>query len=409
MTPKIKEIKRTATGIKFAIRIQGKLPGGKTIRERYTREFENKTAAQEWARERIGKLVRGEAAANERADAVPTLEDFYEKEFKPVHFARGGRGGKPLKPSRIADYRSIWKVHLLPRFGDTRIDAFEKQEIERFAAELATDTSEDPPRPRKQKTINEILTILGTILRKAHEWKKIEPPKIPIGQVEQEEIDYWTFEQFERLAAEAKRRGKYHYAVVMLGARAGLRAGEILSLRWDDIDFDRGQLCIRKATWREHENAPKSNKRRYVTMPSELAEALRDLPDVGARVIRAPRVKQATIETLRSYIHACEIGAELKGRGDEEKGQVHKLRHTYGAHLAMRGVPLLVIQAVMGHASYRTTLRYAHLAPRALHDAVLAAFGQQPAIVDPRSGKLLESHEKLVTPTGFEPVEKRRG
>jgi integrase len=399
----IREVKRTENAIQFYIRIQGVLTNGVRIKERYWREYESKQLANVFARARIEALIKGEAEPNEHGNSIPTLERFYEDDFKPLHFKRGRRG-EPLKPSRISDYESIWRVHLLPRFGKTPIDAFDSHEIEKFAAELAVG--------RKQKTINEILTILGTILRKAKEWREVVVPAIEIGQVEQEEIEFWTFDDFDRLAAEAKRRGKYHHAVVLLGARAGLRAGEILSLRWSDIDIDRRVIRVGKATWREHENKPKSNKRRYVPLTADLAEALSALPDSGARVIRAPRVKQATIETLRSYINACEIGAELKSREDSEKGQIHKLRHTFGAHLAMRGVSLLVIQQLMGHASYKTTLRYAHLAPNTLHEAVEGALlsqVQRLASASEASAKLLELQGKIMTPTGFEPVEKRRG
>ena len=55
-----------------------------------------------------------------------------------------------------------------------------------------------------------------------------------------------------------------------------------------------------------------------------------------------------------------------------EQGRIgwHDLRHTYGSHLAMRGVPLKVIQELMGHATIEMTLRYAHLAPEARESAV---------------------------------------
>jgi site-specific recombinase XerD len=48
----------------------------------------------------------------------------------------------------------------------------------------------------------------------------------------------------------------------------------------------------------------------------------------------------------------------------------HDLRHTYGSHLAMRGVPLRTIQELLGHASIEQTMRYAHLSPEVKRDAV---------------------------------------
>jgi integrase len=367
--PTIRDLGRVEDGIKFSIRIQGVMANGIPIRERYTRVFESVTAARTFARARIEALLTKEAEPNKH-NTSPTLEKFYDDDFTRRHFTTGGRGGKALKPSQKESIESHWRVHINKAFGDKRLNQITDDMVDSFVADIRVDKSGKKPKERKPKTVKNILTTLSTIFARAQSWTGTKMPKVKVEQVEREEVEFWSFANFELLAAEAKRRGPHHNVIILLGGRAGLRAGEILSLRWDDIDLARNVLTVRKSTWREHEGTPKSNKRRYVPIHPELAEALANHPRKGDRIIRAPKASSATLETLRSMVHACELGAGLKGRSEERRGQIHKLRHTFGAHLAMRGVSLRIIQVLMGHANYGTTLIYAHLAPDTLHEAV---------------------------------------
>ncbi len=342
---------------KWQVDVRGKLPNGELYRKRLSPKVTSRSAAAAFGERHWQAVIRGELEA---PSAFPTLAVFYNGDFKRIHFESSKRG--PLKASQRESYESHWRAHLKKRFGDWRLDEITEHEIRRFAAELGTG--------RSQKTVNNVLTSLATILARARDWLKLEAPKIEIGKLEQEEIEYWSFADFDKLATEATRRGGQHAVVLLLGCRAGLRAGEMLSLRWDDVDFDRRMLSIRKATWQGHEDKPKSNKRRYVPIAADLAAALSALPRKGARVIRAPRKKVATIETLRGMMGAIEGGAGFKDEKGETKGAIHKLRHTFGAHLAMRGASLLFIQQLMGHSSPTVTMRYAHLAPSTLASVV---------------------------------------
>jgi integrase len=362
---------------RFEVDVRGRLPNGKNYRKRLTPTVTSAKAARAFGEAHWSAVLRGEADTSQR---MPTLADFYRDEFKPVHFKTGGRNGDPLKPSQVESYESHWRSHLQDRFGSWRLDDITEHEIKKFAAELQAETRRG--RQRSQKTIANIVTSLMTILARARDWLKLDAPKVKISKGEQEPVEYWGFEDFARLVAAARKKSAAHLLVTLLGGQAGLRAGEILALRWEHIDFARRVIDVQFARWRHTVGKPKSNKGRYLPIADDLLAALKEHAKDAGRVVQAPRVKHATIETLRGMMGAVERAAGFIDEDGETKGAVHKLRHTFCAHLAMRNVSLLVIQGLAGHASYTTTLRYAHLAPSTLHDAV-KVLGSVPTVPPP--------------------------
>jgi integrase len=154
--------------------------------------------------------------------------------------------------------------------------------------------------------------------------------------------------------------------------------GEIIALRWCDVDFARGLLTIQQAQWNSVVDGTKGNKSRIVPMTDALATAL-----ARAKHLRGERVlyrddpdgepEAVTHSTLRSWLLASE-----KRAGLEQEGCLHKLRHTFGSHLAMRGASPKAIQELMGHENITTTtMRYMHLSPSARRGAIDLLNGRQ--------------------------------
>lgn len=165
-------------------------------------------------------------------------------------------------------------------------------------------------------------------------------------------------------------------AMVLLGAKAGLRRGEMVGLKWDDVSLDARRLTVRRSTYGTIETAPKSGRFRVVPICAQLGAALaqlarpteyvltRTLQNTGCTKERkVPNLKASTGTVHRWMQLACEA-AGLTGFG------VHSLRHTFCSHLAQRGVSLLLIQRLAGHSDHKITQRYAHFAEQQLVDAV---------------------------------------
>ena len=149
----------------------------------------------------------------------------------------------------------------------------------------------------------------------------------------------------------------------------GLRLGELLALRWDDVDLDGGMLTVRRSRGRvrkddgyEYEDGqPKSKKSRRVELSRDVIAVLRMMPSRfrGGRVFERQGkpydpnnlVKRDFARTLR--------------RAGLPKIRFHDLRHTYAALLIAAGAHPKYIQAQLGHASITTTLNtYGHLLPK---------------------------------------------
>jgi len=133
--------------------------------------------------------------------------------------------------------------------------------------------------------------------------------------------------------------------------------------------LQRGKLHVRRTIWHGVTGLPKGGRERTVDLPGSAVDALK-----GHRHLRGPYVFcQEDDQPLTDGLMKLPLQRGLRRAGiSREQGRIgwHDLRHTYGSHLAMRGVPLKVIQELMGHATIEMTMRYAHLAPETRERAV---------------------------------------
>ena len=162
---------------------------------------------------------------------------------------------------------------------------------------------------------------------------------------------------------------------MLLGGDAGLRCGEIIALEWDDVDLAKRQLCVQRSEWRGHVTTPKGGRLRYVPMTVRLAAVLRE-----HRHLRGPRVlyhhdgSVLTQDVVGDHVRRAARRAQLTASG------VHRLRHTFCSHLAMRGAPARAIQELAGHQDLITTQRYMHLSPAAIESAIRLLDHPRPAL-----------------------------
>ncbi len=138
----------------------------------------------------------------------------------------------------------------------------------------------------------------------------------------------------------------------------GSRPSEVLRLTWQDIDFDRGRVSL----WQEKTRAAKT-----VPMSKALREVLSALPRGigGARVFVRP---DGVPLTLPEVARAFRVAQKLSGIREELNP--YTIRHTFASWLAIKGTPIRTIQELLGHRDLRMTLRYAHLSPAHLAEAV---------------------------------------
>jgi integrase len=162
-------------------------------------------------------------------------------------------------------------------------------------------------------------------------------------------------------------------------AMTGLRQGELVALRWRDVDWTAGRIRVRQNYVLGEFGTPKSRRStRSVPMADEVAGELDRLSrgageSSGDALVFAdphtagPLDKAAILRRFRRALKAAQL---------EQSHRFHDLRHTFGTAMAGTGVPMRTLQEWMGHRDIETTQRYADYSPSAHESAfVEAAFG----------------------------------
>jgi integrase len=263
------------------------------------------------------------------------------------------------KASGIAAKEMILRVHLLPRLGKSRrLDAITNSDVQRLKFEL---------RDKAPKTVNNILTVLTMLLKKALEWGALDqmPCTIRLLKTAQRGIDFYDFDEYEALVESAKASSAEAYLVVLLGGDAGLRSSEIRALELADVNLVKRQLCVQLADWRGQVSTTKGNRLRYVPMTKRLALALQQHRHLrGPLVLYQEDGHPFTEKLVENVVRRSARRINLRNNGP------HILRHSFCSHLAMRGAPVRSIQELAGHANLSTTQRYMHLSPAAVESAI---------------------------------------
>jgi integrase len=331
-------------------------PDGTPFRERLRSPVTGKSASRRWGEAREQEVLRTGKAALEpppEKKEVPTLEKFAPR------FIDGYAKANQQKASTVFTKERILHVHLVPALGSKRLDAITNEDVAHLKASLG---SYNP------KTVNNVINVLSKMLNVAVEWGVIErlPCRIKLLKTVTPIMAFYEDDQFARLVEAAKKVDARVQVMVLLGGDAGLRRGEMVSLRQCDVDLRRRQLHVRFATWRCIEDSPKGGRGRIIPMTEALVSAL-----TANRHLRGPRVlhqddgKPVDENLLQLWMERATNRAGL-----EPTRSLHVLRHTFCSRLAMKGAPAKAIQELAGHQNLGTTLRYMHLSPAARESAI---------------------------------------
>jgi integrase len=187
-------------------------------------------------------------------------------------------------------------------------------------------------------------------------------PEIERLKAPKPDFDFFDFDEATRLVNAAD--GEWR-CMILVALRTGLRQGELLALRWEDVDLQKGLLRVRQSVTRGHVTEPKSGRSRDIPLSDDAVAALK-----AQRHLRGPLVFCADDgRMLRKEECKHPLWRACKRSGLRRIGW-HVLRHTFASHLTMRGVPLKVVQELLGHATMEMTMRYAHLSLNVPREAV---------------------------------------
>lgn len=275
------------------------------------------------------------------------------------------------KPSSVDAKETTLRLHIVPALGDLRLDQVTYAVIEDFKLELARKPITNPEqkgpaesvRTLSAKSINNVLTILRRMLVVARKRGLIETvPEIDWLKVPVQEFDFLDFAEAQRLLAAVD--GEWR-TMILVALRTGMRMGELLALRWQDVDLVAGRITVRQNAVKGKIGTPKSGKAREIALSNDTRAALK-----AHRHLRGPLVFSDMSGRMLKYTEMRHpLWRACRKAGLRPIGW-HALRHSFASHLVMRGVPLKAVQELLGHSTIQMTMRYAHLGPQVTRDAV---------------------------------------
>jgi len=280
-----------------------------------------------------------------------------------------------FKPTTEASSRGVIEHHLAPFFGSTDLEQLREEDLLRFiSAKL-----EEGLAP---KTIANALGVLRRVINLAmREGRCPRNPAARIGELmrqvdrrlstETRDVDYWTRAEADALVGLARDHEPRFAPALVFAFSTGCRKGEILGLKWADVDFDRRAVAVRRAITMRQLTTPKSGKGRLVATTETLAEELFDLLAIRRREALArgwPEVPEwvfpSTTGTSWDETNFATVWARLRRRAQAEGVRplrFHATRHSWATWALRAGKSVRWVAQQLGHADPAFTLRvYAH-------------------------------------------------
>lgn len=214
------------------------------------------------------------------------------------------------------------------------------KDIEQYRAERIKEVS--------KSTVNRILNCLSSLYNRAIEWEKVTDnpmTKVKLFKVPDKRIRYLEKEEIYKLLSHCCEHLK---PIVIVALHTGMRKGEILGLKWHDIDIKRNII---------HLYDTKNGEKREVPMNEIVQKTIIGvLKNPESQYIFCNKDGEPFRNVRRSFFTALKKAGIINFR-------FHDLRHTFASQLVMSGVDLNTVRELLGHKSLEMTLRYSHLSP----------------------------------------------
>jgi integrase len=316
---------------------------GRVHRSLILGSLNGKKEAREEAERQLRKLNSG----TRRPQAIITFEDFWFRYFEPEILPT-------VKFSTRRLYRALAKKHLLPAFGREKVSEVARVQVQQFIGEKQR-------RGYSTQTLRHLRNLLGKVFGTLMRWgwlddnpaKDIELP--PMERRRRARV--LMLEEITRLS---KALAEPMRSLLLLGLLTGLRIGELLALRVEDVDLQRGLLYVHRDVYCGQVGPPKTpDSERSVPLAASLVALLR-------HYLESSGVKSG-------WLFPSEVGTPLHDRNVLTRNlwpvcdrlsiprfSWHSLRHTFSTYSGNSGVPMPILQSLLGHTSIGVTMGYTH-------------------------------------------------
>ena len=335
--------------------------------------FRTQKEAQSAMRARLVAIESGVGVA----PAKQTVGEYFEK------WLAGMRG--QVRPGTFQSYETIVKRHVIPHLGAKRLQNLTAEDVKAWYATIAAPT-EDRPKGLAPKTVRNARVVMrkalgdavvsGTLIRNpAALAKPLALRKVPMKTWTGEEVGaFLDFTAGDRMAA-----------AWVLAAMTGMRRGEVLGLRWEDVDLERGRASVQQTlvsvAYKVQLSEPKTKAgKRSVPLEGRTVAALRSwrARQAAERLEWGP----AWDDQGRGLVFTREDGEWVHPdrftqmfdlavkRSGLRRIRLHDVRHTFASLALQAGVSPKVVSEILGHANIGITLdTYSHVIPSMMENA----------------------------------------
>jgi integrase len=298
-----------------------------------------------------------EALKRQAAKAAITFREIFMEHYLP-HIKANRRSERGIHTEI-----SLFRRWIEPAIGHKILGAITALDMERIKRDMAK-TGHAP------RSIEYALAVVRQILNHAinHDLYAGKNPAGGGGKVKRPKEDnrrmrFLTKQEADDLLAELSARSRDVHDMALLSLHTGMRAGEVFSLTWADVDLATGIISLKDT---------KNNRNRPAFMTETVKAMLRARPKGRPSELVFPgRGGMRIVQISHSFNKAVDHLGLNEGISDRrQRITFHSLRHTYASWLVANGTDIYTVKELLGHSDLKLTARYAHVGENAMRSAV---------------------------------------
>jgi len=334
-------------------------------RQKKKRGFKTKKEAQKALTEAINAINKGTYVEPSSILYKDYLEDWFSTKQKTI-------GIQTAK-----NYEQYLHKKIIPELGSIQLSKLTTMKIQKFINNLSE-------QGLASATVKKIFEIIKNSLEHAVDFElvmKNAARKVKLPKMDRKEIEVWSENEINKFLNTAE--GDPFYMVFHLALTTGMRQGEILGLRWKDVDLDKGKLSIKQTL---------SHDGKFFISGAKTKASLRTIPLPEATIkrlittqilIKEQKEKFGIIYEDHDLVVCTQHGTPINPANvrrsfnrlielaNVPKIRFHDLRHTHATLLLSKGVPPKVVAERLGHSNIKITLdTYSHVLPTMQEDVI---------------------------------------
>jgi integrase len=323
---------------------------GKEIEEKAGRQVQDDMTPARASQVRARRIQGDELSNRERREAIKAQKEAEEGRWTLDRLWREYKSRRlDLKGKGIATDEYRYQLYLKTKFGNKEPSELAQFDVDGLRIRLL--------KKRKPQTVKHVLALLKRIVRFGANKGFCEALSfsIEMPKVHNQRTEDLTPEQLNGLLEAIEKDPNTQSAAIMkMALFTGMRRGEILKLKWEDVDFHRGFISLRD---------PKGGPDQTIPLNDVARQILSSTPKTDSPFVFPGRGGQQKTVMNKRFIRRIKKKANLPAGFRP----LHGLRHTYASMLASSGkVDLYTLQKLLTHKDPRMTQRYAHLRDEAL-------------------------------------------